>query len=159
MALKPFAGDCSKWRTKHQVSTFLLRILSTTVAVVVVMTLFWIFKAKCLHRAPRNTGCPERYPTFRDRATVPLRRHTEALGVPGESKGVTVRLGERAPSKGALPGTGCLISGIPAKGGVSNIYGVGSPPGDCFFIQYFGFFEDGIFLPPEDSPILIFGQR
>ena len=65
--------------------------------------------------APRNTGSPEHHPTPRGRATAPCPPHTAALSVLGERRDAAANLGERGGGvKGTLPGTGCLVHGMPA---------------------------------------------
>ena len=61
--------------------------------------------------SPRSNGSPERHTTSRGRTAVPRLLHTAALGMSVEGRGAAVQLSERGPSKGALPGTSCLIVG------------------------------------------------
>ena len=57
----------------------------------------------------RSTGASERHWTSRGRATEPRLPNTAAVGVGGETTGVTAKVGERGAPKGALPATSCLI--------------------------------------------------
>ena len=70
-------------------------------------------------------------------APAPL---TEAPLFPANERGATARLGERGASKGALPGTGCLVpetGEIPGKE-VAIYFGSVFLPG-LFFVPCFGF--------------------
>ena len=70
------------------------------------LAIFYILRSIFLTRV-----AAERPPSPRGRAAVPRASYTAALGVPSERTGGNSQLGNRAASKGTLPGMGRLLPG------------------------------------------------
>ena len=77
----------------------------TYITVLVIMMSKWVSEIGQVQYAPVGTGSTVRHPTPLGPTTMPRPPHTSALGVPGERIAANVRLGERRPWRGVLPGT------------------------------------------------------